>query len=93
MASNRNEDALAFRMFEARTLRWRNREREYEYARKMRLWGMIASIAILIGFIIWAICHSVSQPIKMRAAYLEGRYGLSQDTAMELALAERETSR
>ena len=46
----------------------------------------VVVLALAVAFFGWLAWHSNRQPIRERAAYLQGYYGIDADTAWEMAL-------
>ena len=46
----------------------------------------VVVLALAVAFFGWLAWHSHRQPIRERAAYLQGYYGIDADTAWEMAL-------
>ena len=55
--------------------------------------GFIILVALTVAYFLWLARECHQQPVRERAAYLEGRYGLDHATAMGYAWIDIEAKR
>ena len=78
---------MSKRVEEVREMRMRDEILREEDAREARIYNtaIIVMLALTALYFCWLGWMKARQPVVERAAYLEGRYGLDHDTAMEYA--------
>ena len=78
---------MSKRVDEVRGIRRRDEILREEDAREARIYNtvMIVMLVLTALYFCWLGWMKARQPVVERAAYLEGRYGLDHDTAMEYA--------
>ena len=86
---------MSKRVEEVREMRMRDEILREEDAREARVYNtaIIVILALTAIYFCWLGWMKARQPVVERAAYLEGRYGLDHDTAMEYAWIDIEAKR